>query len=231
MSGENAFEKRYVDPKDQSKIEGILELFNLPPKFIAFLRVYKKTIQIGLVIVALAVVSGSLYTSYRERQIEDGASALALALKETGSAQAEALQHVAEKYISTPSGLWAKVELAHMAMAERKFGEASSGYAAIHKEVKKENPLFPLTLYGIAQAEEAQGNGDAAYASFDQLKSVAGYELTGYTGMARILEAKGEVDKALGIYGQYLAVLGVAPENAGQKALVDAKIARLKARQ
>ncbi|SHO50113.1 tetratricopeptide repeat protein [Desulfopila aestuarii] len=231
MSGESAFEKRYVDPKDQSKIEGILELFNLPPKVIAFLRNYKRPIQVGLVVVTLVVVAGSLYKSYRERQIEDGASALALALQETGSAQADALNNVAEKYISTPSGRWAKVELAHMAMAERKFADASIAYGAIHKELKKSNPLFPLTLYGMAQAEEAQGNGDAAYAYFDELKDVPGYELTGYTGMARILEAKGELDKALGIYGQYVAVLGVAPENAGQKALVDAKIARLKARQ
>ena len=231
MSGESAFEKRYVDPKDQSKIEGILELFNLPPKVIAFLRMYKRPIQITLIVVTLVVVVGSLYKSYRERQIEDGASALALALKETGSDKGKALKNVSENYASTPSALWAKVELAHMAMAERKFADASAMYTAIHNEVKKDNPLFPLTLYGMAQAEEAQGNSDAAYAHFEELKNSVGYELTGYTGMARILEAKGELEKALGIFGQYDAMLGDSPENAGQKALVEEKIARLKAQQ
>lgn len=232
MSAESAFEKRYVDPKDQSKIEGLLELFNLPPKVIAFLRTYKRPIKVGLVLVTLVIVAGSLYNSYRERKIEDGASALALALKEAGSAQRDALKSVSEKYASTPSGLWARVELAHMAMAERKFADAASAYNAIHQEVGKEdNPLFALTLYGVAQAENAQGKSDAAYAAFEKLKGMPGFELTGYTGMAEIHEAKGEFEKALGIYGQYLAMLGDSAEKSGQKALVEAKIARIKARQ
>jgi hypothetical protein len=49
--------------------------------------------------------------------------------------------------------------------------------------------------------------------------------------MARILEARGENEKALGIYGQYLAIIGNDAEAAGLKALVEAKIARIKARQ
>jgi len=231
MSADNAFEKRYVDPKDQSEIEGLLELFNLPPKVISFLRTYKRSIQVGLAVLIIAIVSVSLYSSYRERQIENGASALALALQETSSAKRDALKSIVEQYSSTPSGLWARVELAHLAMAEKDFAGALTAYSDINKMVKKSNPLFALSLYGVAQAEEAGGESDAAYAAFEQLKDVKGYELTGYTGMARILVEKGDLEKALGIYGQYLAVLGDSPENAGQKTFIEAKIAQIKAHQ
>lgn len=231
MSGQSAFEKRYIDPKDQSKIEGLLELFNLPPKVIAFLKRYKRPLQVGLSIVLIAVVAGSLYTSYRERKVENGASALVLALKETGAEQRGALQRVAEEFAATPAGVWARVELAHLAMKEKKFAEAATAYQAIRQELKAEDPLYGLVLYGLAQAEDAQGNNDAAYAAFESMKNRKGYEMTAYSGMARIHEAKGEYEKALGIYGQYLAMIGDSPEKASLKAQVEAKIARVKAKQ
>ncbi len=231
MSGQSAFEKRYVDPKDQSKVEGLLELFNLPPQVITFLKRNKRAIQVVLAVILVAVISGSLYTSYRERKIESAASALALALQEPAGSRTESLQRVSDEYASTPSGVWARVELAHIAMNDKKFPEAAEKYAAINSGLKKENPLFALTLYGLAEAREAQGDTEGAYGAYEQLKSIAGYELTGYTGMARIHEQKGELEKALGIYGQYLAILGDAPEKAGQKAMVEARIARIKARQ
>lgn len=231
MSAQNVFEKRYVDPKDQSDVEGLLELFNLPPKLIAFLRKNKRAVQIGLAAIIITVVSVSLYGSYREKRIEDAASALTLALKEIGTAQNDPLQAVVDKYKGTASAVWAKVELAHLAMKEKDFAGASKHYSAVHSELKADSPLYALSLYGIAQVEEAQGTTDAAYAAYERLKDIEGYQLTGYTGMARILEARGENEKALGIYGQYLAVIGDDAEAASRKALIEAKIARIKARQ
>lgn len=231
MSGQSAFEKRYVDPKEQSDVEGLLELFNLPPKVISFLRNNKRAVQIGLALIIIIVVSVSLYGSYKEKKIEAAASTLALALKETGTAQNDALKGVVEKYAGTASAQWAKIELAHLAMKARDYTGASIRYTEIHKELKASNPLYGLTLFGMAQAEEAQGNSDAAYALFEELKDVEGYQLTGYTGMARIYEAKGEFEKALGIYGQYLTVIGDSADTAGQKAQIEEKISRIKARQ
>jgi tetratricopeptide (TPR) repeat protein len=231
MSAQSAFEKRYVDPKDQSDVEGLLELFNLPPKFIAFLRKNKRAVQATVAVILITVVTVSLYGSYKERKIENAASALTLAIQETGTAQKEALQAVVDTYKGTPSAAWAQVELAHFAMKDRDFASAAKQYSTIHGGITAENPLYALSLYGIAQAEETQGNSDAAYGAYERLKDIAGYQLTGYTGMARILEAKGENEKALGIYGQYLAVIGDSAEAAGQKALIEARIARIKARQ
>jgi predicted negative regulator of RcsB-dependent stress response len=231
MSGQSAFEKRYVDPRDQSNVEGLLEHFNLPPKVISFLRQNKRAVQVVLSVVILAIVTFSLYGSYREKQIEDAASELTLALKETGTSQTEALQRVADEYAGTTSGAWAQVELAHQAVKNKDFPLAAQKYSEIHKDLKPTNPLYALTLYGIAGAEESQEKYDAAYSAFEKLKDIEGYQLTGYTGMARIHEIRGDVEKALGIYGQFLTILGDAEEKAGQRGVVEEKIARLKAKQ
>jgi predicted negative regulator of RcsB-dependent stress response len=231
MSGQSAFEKRYVDPKEQSDIEGLLELFNLPPKVIAFLRKNKQAVLVAVAAVIATIVAFSLYGSYAEKRIEKAASALTLALKETGSAQSEALERVAKEFAGTSSGLWARVELAHISMKAKEFKLAAEEYSAIHKDLKVSNPLFGLTLVGMAQAEEAQEKYDAAYAGFENLKAVEGYQMIGYTGMARIHETKGEFEKALGIYGQYLSILGDDGDAAGKRSIVEEKIARIKAIQ
>lgn len=231
MSGQSAFEKRYVDPKEQSDVEGLLEHFNLPPNVISFLRQNKRAVQVCLAVILITVVAVSLYGSYREKRIEDAASALALALKETGTAENTALLQVAEKYEGTASGTWAKVELAHLAMKEKDFAGAAAKYSEIHKKLKADNPLYALTLFGVAQAEEARQQYDAAYIAFESLKDIEGYQLTGYTGMARIHEIRGEDEKALGIYGQYLTITDDSAQSAGSKGLVEEKIARIKARQ
>lgn len=231
MSGQSAFEKRYVDPKEQSDVEGLLEHFNLPPKVIAFLRENKRAVQVGIAVAITAVVAVSLYDSYRESHIEKGASSLALSLKETGAEQKKALQRVADKYASTASGVWAKVEIAHLEVKEKNYQAASALYSDVHSGVKPDNPLYALTLVGIAQCEEAQKNYTAALGAFEKMQQIEGYQLTGYTGVARIYEAQGDFDKALGIYGQYLTVIGDDAESSNAKTIVEAKIARLKARK
>ncbi|WP_167505803.1 tetratricopeptide repeat protein [Desulfosediminicola flagellatus] len=231
MSGQSAFEKRYVDPKDQSDVEGLLEHFNLPPKVIAFLRANKRAVQIVLAVIISLIVAVSLYDSYKEKKIENAASNLALALKESGEEQKNALQRVVDNYSGTDSAVWATVELAHLEMKTKNYDAAATMYADIHNSLKADNPLFGLTLFSLAQAEEAKKDYEAALAGFEKLKDLDGYQLTGYTGIARIYETQGELDKALGIYGQYLAVIGDNNNAGNAKAFIEEKIARIKARQ
>lgn len=231
MSGPSAYEKKYVDPKDQSQVEGLLEHFNLPPKVIRFLRENKRQIQIALAVTLIAIVTVSLYGSYKEKRVEKAASALTLAEKETGDAQIAAFEKVASEFDDTASGVWAKVELAHLEMKEKNYDSAAQKYSDVSKGLKADSPLYPLTLVGLAEAYEAQQKYDESYAAFESLKTVNGYELTAYAGMARIHETRGEFDQAMGIYGQYLAVIGEEPGLDAQRAYVDEKIARIKAQQ
>lgn len=231
MSDHSAFEKRYVDPEKQSNVEGLLEHFNLPPKVIKFLRSNKRAVQIAVASIITVVVVISLYGSYKENQIEKSASALSLALKESGDAKTEALQTVASKYESTASGIWAKIELAHLAMENEEYTTALAGYTGVLKDTSKDNPLYGLTLAGIAQAEEAVDNPDGAFSSYEILAEVKGYQFMAYKGMARIHEMRNEYQKALGIYGQFLSIHGEKEEFAQFKPRIEAEIARIKAKQ
>lgn len=231
MSSESAFEKRYVDPKDQSNVEGLLEHFNLPPKAIAFLRKNKRQVQVAIAIVLIAVVAFSLYRSYRENRIEEAASALAVAVKEPAESRADALQKVADKYDDTSSGTWAKVELGHLAISEERYEDASGIYLNVREGIKVDNPLYGLVIAGQAQALEAAGKRDEAYAVFDLLKVVDGYQYTAYSGLARVLEAKGEIEEAIAIYGQYLTILAADEGSDRQKTIIEERIARLKTKK
>ncbi|WP_163336679.1 tetratricopeptide repeat protein [Desulfopila sp. IMCC35008] len=231
MSSDSAFEKRYVDPKDQSNVEGLLEHFNLPPKVIVFLRKNKRKVQVAIAVVLIAVVAFSLYRSYLEKRVEEAASALAVAVKEPVESRAGALQNVAGKYDDTTSGTWANVELGHLAMTEERYEDAAGIYLKVREGLKEGNPLYGLAMTGQAQALEAAGKQDEAYAVFDLLKVVEGYQYTAYSGLARILEAKGEIDKAIAIYGQYLAILTADEGSDRQNTIIEERIARLKTKK
>ncbi len=231
MTGQSVFEKRHIDPSKMSKFEGLLEHFNLPPKVVAYYRENKKTVKISAVLVVAVVVAGSLYNSWRVKRIEEGGSALTLALALPADQQQQALVKVSESYAATPSGLWARIELAHLDMKTKAYDQAVKKYTAIKDKLSADNPALPLVIYGIAQAEEAQDHYDGAFAAYSQLKDQEAYRLSGYTGMARIHEMKGELDKALAVLDQYANLLKDPTASPEAKRIIDDKIARIKAKQ
>ncbi len=148
-------------------------------------------IQIGIAILVIAVVSWSLYGSYRERIRAEASTALSMALQVEQDARPEALHSIVDKYGSTSSALWARVELAHLDMKKGSFADASKKYAAILPDVKTSNPLYPLVLFGLAQSMESEKRFQDAYGKYDLLKNIKGYERIAYVGMGRIEEAQG----------------------------------------
>ena len=231
MSSQNAFEKRYVDPKDQSDVEGLLEHFNLPPKVIAFLRTNKRIIQITLVLILALVVGSSLYKSYRQNQIESGASSLSVAVSKEGEERKAALENVINEYSNTTSATWAKIELAHLAMKEERYDDAIAAYDRVLTELKPDNPGYALALFGKARGYEAAQKYDEAYTAFNGLKDIEGYQYTGDTGRARFKEAQGRREDARGVYGQYQTVLNSTVGSEQQKLIVEERIALLKTKK
>jgi predicted negative regulator of RcsB-dependent stress response len=231
MASESAFNKRLTAETTMDKVEGVLEHFNLPPKALAFIRANQKALKIALIVILVAVVSGSLYRSYRQKVQDEAASALANAIRHEPSGQAEALKKVAEKYSSTSSALWAKIELGHLDMKNGAYAEAGDKYRKILAETKEANPLYPLVLFGVAQALEADKKFAEAVSQYDKLKNYKGFEQFGYDGMERIEEMQGNIDKAIAIYNNFLVGIGSDPSLAQAKEQVENKIARLKARK
>jgi len=231
MASDNAFNKRLTAETTMDKVEGLLEHFNLPPKAMTFIRANQKVIKITLIVVIVAVISGSLYKSYHKRVLEDGSSALAVAMQRTGAGQGEALQKIVDEYGSTSSAQWAKIELAHLDMKNGAYGDAGEKYRKVLADLKESNPLYPLVLFGIAQSLEADKKYTEAVSQYDSLKNFKGFEQIAYTGMGRIEEMQGNIDKAIAVYNNFLVSIGDDPSSAQAKEEIQNKVARLKARK
>lgn len=230
MAQESAFDKKLTQETTLDKVEGILEHFNLPPKAIQYFRANYKVIVVCLTVIVIGVVSWSLYNSYRKKIVQEGAAALAAAVDLSGQERAQKLGEVISDYSSTSSALWAKVELAHMDMQDGAYKAAAEKYKGILSEIKTDNPAYALVLYAHAQAMEADGQAEAATAEYESLTKIKGYEHIGYTGMARIQEVQGNIDKAVAILNNYLLTVGDDPSFSQAKVEIDNKIALLKAR-
>lgn len=231
MAGDSAFNKRHVEASALSDVEGLLEHLNLPPAAISYIRKNKRMVQIVAALVIAGIVAWSLYGSYREKRIEKASSALAVALQKDPAEKAAALEKVSGDFSGTTAALWARVELAHLDMQNGKFAIAAGKYGKMKEELDTTDPLYALTIFGIAQAQEANHDFKEAAATYKLLKNVEGYQVIAVTGIARIEDIQGETGKAVETLNAYLAGLDGTPANDANKRVVEEKIARLKARQ
>ena len=229
MADETPFNKLHVEPDQKGNLVGLLEQLNLPPKAIRFIRENLKIISSVLIVVALGVLSWSAYDAYQQKRINASSSALTNALKEPVTTRPAALEKLIVDYSGTSSARWAKVELAHMDMKKGAFKAAAEKYAEIREKIKATDPLFALVSFGIAQAEEAGKDYDRAFGDYSALSKIEGYQPVGLLGMARIHEIKGEKEKALSVYEQYMATFIGENRNDPEKAFISEKIGRLKA--
>jgi predicted negative regulator of RcsB-dependent stress response len=229
MSERSAFEKIHVEESETGDLGGVLEQLNLPPAVVTFVRENKRLVQICIAAVVIIVVAWSLYNSYRHKKIEEGSSALSVAVDiEDTQAKIDQLKSVSSKYPRTSSAVWAKINAAHEMIKTDQKDEALTMYQDVLADIDESSPLYPLVTLSLAQGQEVIGNYTEAAAEFEKVKNIEGYQDAGYFGLARISEAQGDNQKALEIYEEYLTTLmNVAEMN--QKSLVEEKIARLRA--
>jgi predicted negative regulator of RcsB-dependent stress response len=230
MASESVFNKKLTAETNMDKVEGLLEHFNLPPKVIDFIRVNQRLLQIGIAIIVISVVFWALYGSYRERIREEASTALSTALQTDKASQEEALRAVVDKYAGTAPALWARVGLAHLDMKNGTYADAAKKYTEIVPDVKTSNPLYPLVLFGLAQALEGDKRFEEATKQYDLLKNIKGYEQIAYAGMGRIEESQGHIDKAIAIYNDFLLFMGDDAAFSQDQQEIKAKVASLKAR-
>jgi predicted negative regulator of RcsB-dependent stress response len=229
MADENPFDKLHVEPSIKGDLTGLLEQFNLPPKVIKYIRKNLKIINATLALVVIAALCWAAYDAYILKKINASSSALSIAKKEPEAIRPVALQKVIADYANTSSARWAKVELAHIDMKNGNFKAAAEKYNGIRETIKSQDPLSGLLSFGIAQADEAGKEYDLAFGEYQALSKIEGYQTIGLLGMARIHEIKGETEKALMIYEQYMTT-SVGQEKADpEKAFITEKIGRLKA--
>ncbi len=220
-----ASEEAYVEPS------GILDQLNLSPAIVSFLRANKRILQVSAVVTVVLVVAISSYKSYRQNKLESAASSLAISMAAEGEAKVTALEHVVSDFSGTPSALWAATELGHMSMKDEAYTKAATQYSQVRDKISDSSPMYGLLTFGAAQAYEAGKEYSKSSTAYSALKDIAGYSDEGYMGMARVLEAQGENNKALAVYEEYLGTfLG---ENANERitTMIQEKITRLRAQK
>lgn len=231
MSERSAFDQKQVAEEAYTETSGVLDQLNLPPGAVNFLRKNKTMLVISAAVVAVLVVTISLYTSYRSNRLQSAASDLSLSMSAEGDAKIQGLEQVRTDYSGTPSALWATTELGHMAMKKEEYEKAAAYYSETREEISDSNPMYGLLTFAVAQAEEAGKNYQAASASYGTLKGIEGYKDEGYLGMARVLEAQGEKAKAVGVYEEYLGSFLGESQNERVTDRIHEKITRLRVKE
>jgi predicted negative regulator of RcsB-dependent stress response len=234
MAPSNVFQKKHIDPSQMGRLESLLVAFNLPSPVIEGYRAHRSLIHAGIVGLIVLVVALALYNSWRGERIEKSASALSAALSQEKSKLADNLARLMDTYPRTNAALWAEIQLAHLAMDNKDYSKAASGYMALVDKVGSSNPLQPLLLGALAQAQEAVGKYDEAIATYEKLQKHPTYQFIACFGLGGQYEAKKEWDKAIAVYEGYKAQLAQSAGQAGDQeaiTLLDEKILQLRTRQ
>lgn len=231
MSEESPFNLKHASEVAYVEPSGVLDQLNLHPSIVSFIRENKRILQITAIVIVVMVIAISLYKSYRQNRLENGASNLAISMDAEGDTKVEALKHVATDFSGTPSSLWADTELGHLAMKKGEFENAAKQYQLVRDQVKASNPMYGLLTFAIAQANEAGKKYELSSVTYGELKKIDGYKDEGYLGMARVLEAQNDNQKALAVYEEYLGTFLGENVNENAKQMIQEKITRLRAEE
>lgn len=189
---------------------GLLEQFNLPPKMITFLRRNQRAIWLTISAAVVLAMAVSGFTAYREHQAVKAAFALesALAAKQGNR---EMLEKVAQEYGATPSGLWAKIELALLEEKEGQRPKAIARLTEINSGLSAVSPLKPLVLTKLAGLHENEQQLDTAIALYTELAANEGFAPGAYKALGRLHEQLGKKEEAAAMYGKYLELTASQP--------------------
>ncbi len=228
MSTESAFNKRLRPETTFDRIEGVLEHLNLPPGFVEFVRKHRRLVMFCVVTLLVAIIAGSLYTSYLEQQRNKAASALSAAEEKSGAEKLSALEKVAADFSATSSAVWAEIAVAQQQVKEGAFDKAVQQYDAIISKEGEKSPVWPLLVFGKAGALEGAKAWEQAIAEYTILQNIKGYETLGYSGVGRIYRQQGEAEKALAVYNNFLLKAGDESRLQADKRVMEAEIARIR---
>lgn len=230
MNQQSAFDSKNIEQEAVSETSGLLDQFNLPPAAISFIRKNQRTIWIIVGCIALTVTVVSIYGTYKAYREDKASSALTLALQIEDGNKQQQLQQVVDELGSTSSGLWARIELAHLVAADGDLAKAIGELTDIQRSVAGKDPLAPLLHYNLAILHEKNNDLNQAIVSFTELSAFKGFEKISFEAMGRVYELQGSKEKALEMYKKYISSGGDAAAQQGvdpKKSMVQARINRL----
>jgi predicted negative regulator of RcsB-dependent stress response len=213
MAEQSAFDRKNIQLQTLSPTMGLLEQFNLPPAAITFIRRNQRAIWMTVAGCVFLTVAVSAYTSYRHYRAGKAAAALDIALVAKQDSR-ELLEKVVQEYGSTPSSLWAKIELAFLDEKEGQRPKAITRFEAINAGLVAQSLLKPLVLGKLAALHEDEKQFDKALVYYSELAGNQGFAPEAYRAMGRVNEQLGKNAEAATMYSKYLEL---TPSQGGQQ--------------
>lgn len=211
MAEQSAFDPKNIQLQTLGPPPGLLEQFNLPPRMIKFIRRNQRTIWMAVIGCVSLAVAISAYTSYRHYRAGKAVSALDAALI-APQERRPLLAKVVEKYGNTPSGRWARIELAFFDEKAGQAVQAITELAAVNATLAPQDPLKPLILTKLGALHENQKQFDQALLIYGDLAVVEGFAAEATRALGRVNEQLGRSAEALALYRKYLEM--TKPEKA-----------------
>ena len=197
------------DLRDNPHVEqhnGVLDQLDLPPALVEFLQKNQRKIWTVVGIIALVVIVTALYDSYRNYTLNKAAKAYDAALLLEGEEQTAALDKVQDKYSSTPSAVWAQVQLAHLDQKAGKYKEAAGRLESLNSGLKEDDLLKPLVLANLGALYEQNKDLEKAVGIYEKLQKKEGFEPLALSSLGRVYEATGNKDQAVAMYQRYMSL-------------------------
>ena len=232
MAKPSAFDKKQIQSTVLNDKKDLLDELHLPLPVASFLRTNARSLIIAGIGIILIIAGWTIYKNYTGARNDKAAAALVTAEQQTDEkSRIQAIDQVVNQFPGTDAALWAKLELAHIDYQAGNYKIAVEKYKAILDDLSADNALVPLVTYSIGQAYEQLHDNDNALKYYQSLSKMPGFAGEGYLGLARVYEAKKELDKARETYENYLAFAeenktsGTGEES---RAMVEDKLAKLK---
>lgn len=210
MADQPVFDPKKIELQQVGPVMGLLEQFNLPPKAISFIRRNQRAIVLAISVGVILAIAASAYTTYRDYRADRAASALDAALVAKQDRRAM-LEKVVQEYGSTPSGLWARIELALLDEKEGQRAQAIERFVAINAGLGTGSPLKPLVLTKLSGLYESEQQFDKAVPLVTELAALEGFAPVAYRTLGRLQEQMGKKEEAAAMYGKYLELTGGQP--------------------
>lgn len=206
MAEQSSFDRNHIETSAKVETSGLLEQLNLPPAVVSFVRANQRALWGVAAVITAVVVIVPLYGSYRNYRTNKAVSALDAAMQAEKEQRVAQLTEVTKQFASTPSSLWARVELAKLAEDKGDNGTALSELQMVNKSITAKNPMKPLVLYRLGALNELEKKYDAAIALYTELVAFAGFAPEAHYAMGRVYVAMGKKDEAIKEYQQYLSL-------------------------
>jgi predicted negative regulator of RcsB-dependent stress response len=211
MAEQSPFDRKNIEPPRMAHSPGLLDQLTLPPALVSFLQRHQRVIWLVLAGIVITGVSIAAYSSYRDQRAARALSAYDAAQR-AGAENRMLLEDVVQQYGATPSGLWARVDLALQSEADGNIEEAITGFATIRSRLSAASPLKPLVLGKLGTLFEDTENFTAALEAYKALGAISGFETEAYRALGRVYEQQENHLEAQVMYEQYLAMTATDQE-------------------